>query len=390
MLRLYQADTSAQAMVALPGAWTTISGAASPAYRHIDGFGSLVYATNEISSNGDYEWSSDGGATWRSDTQGGGTLNLVSVPSATVAWRVGNDGAQRSNNANANPGPPAWAAVSRNIVGPSIDWTAVDDISAVDYTTAWIISGATAYRTTNPGAAEPWEAMGTGCSNAGDIEALSATVAFAAGSGRVCRTINGTSWTNSTAGLGGVRIADVEISPETNTTIWASGDGALFRSTDNGLNWTSLPMPMRIAALRVHVVDDDQVYITGSDGLMFHTANAGGAWTRIRVPTTNHLYESYVASASNLVIGSGGSGVWQSSNGGSDWSRLLGSEPDQLADIDSINDDVIVAARGNGYVRVTTNGGGAWTDRATGLAPDNVRGVAVVDADSFIAVDASR
>ncbi len=388
MLRLYQADTSGDAMIANPTSWSELMPNGNPAMRFISGFGSLVYAIPANAGGQTYNWSTDGGATWLTHTPGGAHYPDVSVPSATVAWRFRAGAAQRSNDANANPGPPTWSAVSGNLVGGGT-WSGYDGVDAVDYDTAWIVNGSTVYRTINPVAAEPWEPRGTGCTNADQIDALDANTAFTNGSGRICRTTNGNaSWTQLTSGIpAGVLITDVAISPQTNTTIWATAaNGTVLRSTNNGTNWSSFSLPIQTAPRTMQVISDAELYVAGDDGFVYRTVNSASSWTRIRTAVTSDITGMHVVSASTIVHNTGGSGWFRTADGGVTWTRTAGSTSDTLADLDAVNDDVIVAAKGDGLTYVTTNGGTTWNDRATGFAPDNVRGVAVVDDDTFIAV----
>lgn len=109
-LRLYQADTAGTAMGGLPSSWSTLRGQSGIPSGPIAAVGSVAYRTNPNDGGGSYDRSIDGGATWTPLSEGGGYYGRdVSMASATVAWRFGNDGARRTNDAGASPpGEHRW------------------------------------------------------------------------------------------------------------------------------------------------------------------------------------------------------------------------------------------------------------------------------------------
>lgn len=385
-LRLYQSDRSGAAFTAMPSTWSTIAGTNNVKSRSISGSGTAITYNVEDDTSGSYARSFDGGATWTTHTDVAGSFGAaVSVPSANVAWRIGDAGARVSSDAAANPGPPTWAGVSDAYA--SGNWSQANAADAIDASTAWVIADSHyAHLTTNPAASPPWSRTHTLCNSPLNIEAIDATTAFVPGRSEICRTTDGNgTWTELTSGLPAVAYKDVASSPGTPTTVWAVGDlGTVARSTDNGTTWAATAKPRSVQLFAVEAVSATEAYVAGSDGMIYRTTTSGSSWARIRIPTTSPIVALHRGSDSVLVVAALGGGTWTTVDGGATWT---GSSEDARTDIDAVHANVIVHSLGNGRVSATANGGSTWTTHVvTGMSPRNVRGVAVIDDDSWLAV----
>jgi photosystem II stability/assembly factor-like uncharacterized protein len=262
------------------------------------------------------------------------------------------------------------------------------DADAVNASVAWATGYAGVFRTADAGATD-WSVTGTPCTNPDRIDATSSSTAFVIGWGRICRSTNSNaSWTQEITGLPADFVAaDIQGSPQTVTTIWTVGSGGrVARSTDNGSTWSLVAtVPIPVDLLRIDVVSDSEAYVAGWDGLVFHTTTSGASWTRYRVPVTGPIVSIAAADASSLVIAPHASGPRSTPDAGTTWVFPIG-EGDTYRDLDAIDQGVVIASLAKGNVAVSTDGGTSVTFRATGLGHRNLRGVAMLDADSFLAV----
>lgn len=383
MLRLYQADRTTQAMVGRPTSWASRSGGGSPQDLAHAG-PTLLVSQDAWAGDGRFIRSLDGGATWSSFIPGGGGTPQVATPSNSVAWRFGDGVVQRSIDMQAPT--PSWTSINANLQGGGVVQPL--DADAVNSTVAWATGYAGIFRTGDAGATN-WTVTGSPCTNPDRIDATSSSTAFVVGWGRICRSADSNaSWTEEMTGLPADFVAaDVQGSPQTATTIWTVGDrGRVARSTDNGATWTAVTStPIPAGLITLDVLSDAVAYVAGWDGLVFRTIDSGVSWTRYRVPVTGPIMSMAAASASSLVVAPHASGPRATPDTGVTWVVPIGSG-DAYRDLDAIDQNVLIAAVGNGKVAVSTDGGVNMTFRDTGLGLRNVRGVAMLDADSFLAV----
>lgn len=217
------------------------------------------------------------------------------------------------------------------------------------------------------------------------------SILFAVGSNGVWRTTNaGDSWTvvNTTAGL-----KDAEFHPTNPNIVYAAGSG-FRRSTDGGVTWNTVSIPLsginRIA-IGVSPANPNYVYLLASDnadsgfkGLMRSTNEGASFTTRSTSPNVlgwddggdsggQGWYDLAIAvsptNAEDVFIG--GVNMWRSTNGGSNWtlnSHWYGgfSKPYVHADIHDIaflpgSGNTIFSANDGGLFK-TTNTGSSWSD----------------------------
>lgn len=83
----------------------------------------------------------------------------------------------------------------------------------------------------------------------------------------------------------GGAVADVAASPGAPGVLLAGistpeGGGALYRSTDNGINWTRQPFPSGVGVNDIEFAADGSVYI-GTYGGIFRSVDQGQCWSLV-------------------------------------------------------------------------------------------------------------
>lgn len=114
------------------------------------------------------------------------------------------------------------------------------------------------------------------------------------------------------------------------------GDGVLLHSADQGLTWTSLPLPVEGARLRdVQHVLGVGWFAVGLDGVILFADNDGLQWTAQASPTDRDLlrvHESFDAGASVLVVAREGELLLRD---GDQWTAVALDIDGELADADA-------------------------------------------------------
>ena len=97
------------------------------------------------------------------------------------------------------------------------------------------------------------------------------------------------------AGNAGLQTFDVEIDPQTPSTIYAAGFGGIAKSTDRGSTWTALPVE-NAGYLDVDVAPSSpSILYAGATGQDFQpfflrSQDGGATWTRLSVEATDALF----------------------------------------------------------------------------------------------------
>ena len=142
-----------------------------------------------------------------------------------------------------------------------------------------------------------------------------------------------------------------------------AGNGALFRTTTGGVNWTATAItPTGMFDLNcVHFPTLTTGYVVGNQGTMLKTINAGANWAYI-TPSVITQYHSvfFTDSLTGYAVGQGGT-IIKTVNGGSSWtSQISGTAITPLYDVFFVNSSEGYICGGGGLVLKTINGGANW------------------------------
>lgn len=116
----------------------------------------------------------------------------------------------------------------------------------------------------------------------------------------------------------------------------SAGGGALYRSTDGGMQWEQMPVILSTTAVRAIFVDGTGRLLTGaaggvgSDGV-YVSVDGGMTWIRSSLRTSVYGF----AGVPGGVIAATGSGVYRSSDGGLNWVRTGFTRPAYAVAADS-------------------------------------------------------
>lgn len=187
----------------------------------------------------------------------------------------------------------------------------------------------------------------------------------------------GTAWSEIYGGDG----MDCFISWNNNNVIIASYvNGDFQRTTNGGGSWTNIVTGLSGTAAWVAPIVQDPVnantYYCGYSA-MFKSTNQGTNWTQMGSTNMGVLDEIYVCPNNPSVIyASTASSVWKTTNGGANWTNVTAGIPTSSAQITDITCDnanpnnvyVTLSGYTSGVkVYASSNGGASWTNYSTGL-----------------------
>jgi photosystem II stability/assembly factor-like uncharacterized protein len=340
--------------------------------------------------------STDAGATWTPLTSGtSNTLHGVYFLDPNEGVAVGDSG----TILHTTDGGAAWQNVTSGVV---------DNLRSVSFNGANGICGGDSQDilySTDSGAS--WQISQSGFFGGGFLGAqmLSATTGFVAGQNSIFQALVGTttdggaSWAfqpfyfdGNEGGANDVFFLDQNTGVVSGSVF--DGRGAIARTTDAGVNWSTLFFDQAIEGIAFPTAASG--FAVGAGGRILHSSDNGTTWTDQTSGTTANLHDVSFASDAlrGIAVGDGGV-ILRTTNGGvlSGWSELQKVSSNDGATDDQFGWSVLLASAdtafvgapshavsgnaGQGAVYVFTRSGNTWTKTQTLTASDGT------ESDSF-------
>lgn len=171
------------------------------------------------------------------------------------------------------------------------------------------------------------------------------------------------------------------------SNLFAGLDGeGVFRSTDNGANWTEVNTGLNDLYINVLTVNSSGHIIAGTFDGVFISTNNGTNWTEISNGLTETDVNALIAVGSTLYAGAHavvGGLVFRSTDNGANWTEV-GKPSDASFYLKSfaVIGSTLFAGTTDG-VYYTTDNGANWTAANTGLSDTYVYSLAVIGATLF-------
>jgi photosystem II stability/assembly factor-like uncharacterized protein len=147
---------------------------------------------------------------------------------------------------------------------------------------------------------------------------------------------------------------------------WVFGEeGAIFTTTDSGVNWTRLQSPTRHLLLGGTFIDDDRGWLVGAGATIIQTSNGGETWHVSRLVDASRagvrfVATSFVGDRLGWAVGSGGS-IYHTENGGRAWQQQFSGITTDLLDLKFLDATEGWAVGAEGTIIHTNDGGRHWT-----------------------------
>ena len=182
-------------------------------------------------------------------------------------------------------------------------------------------------------------------------------------------------WT-STSGLIGA--GNINSLLSAGTTVYASGDTSVYRSTDNGLSWAKIgtsAINANASSFKLLAANGSKLYLKSNYGL--HRSNDNGAtWTAISTGLTvaGSNASTMLVNGTTLFLGDASYGIWRSSDDGTTWSQVFSNS--NVSSFVSTGSTIFAGLAGSGVLR-STNNGASWTGVNSGLTNFSVNSLAL-------------
>lgn len=180
---------------------------------------------------------------------------------------------------------------------------------------------------------------------------------------------NGANWTAVNMGLAGIDVRALAIN--SSGQVWAgTNGGGVFFSTNNGDNWTAANSGLTNAFVRCLAINASNHIFAGTlFGGIFRSTNNGASWTVLNTGLVNTAASALASNARGHVFAGTAAGVLRSTDNGNSWTPLNAGlttlEVRALA-INSMTQMICAGTGGGGVFRLFDNGS-SWTEINSGL-----------------------
>lgn len=167
----------------------------------------------------------------------------------------------------------------------------------------------------------------------------------------------------------------------------AGNNAKLFRTTNSGLNWTTLTSPSAGNLSQVYFINASTGFLSSQNGF-FKTTDYGDNWTQITLPSAYVVTSIHFSSASVGWLGNFWGQILKTTDGGDNWS-IAYTMQGYRSKVFFINDLNGWGVDTYGYVVRTTNGGTSFQSQR--LQTDSLNEVRFISATlGMIAADSGR
>ncbi len=319
---------------------------------------SIVFSGSTMfcgTSKGIYR-STDNGANWSAVNTGypGGTTLSFAVNGSTIFAAAYGGGVYSSSNNGAS-----WSPVNNGLTDP--------------FVRSLLVSGGMLFAGTDSSGVFTSSNNGATWTERGPLGQVAFTIAPGAGGTILIGTFsnvfrspdNGVNWTRSSSGLANLWIYSVVV---LGNSIFTGTDDGVYRSTDNGASWVRVGLQAQIVAT---VAVAGQSILASSGGLTYRSIDNGASWTDISEEFDFRDLGGVVPSGGAHLSAAGG--ILRSTDGGAMWSefgtglpKFLDGTPKDLDTIALNGNSVFVGTFDAGIYRSNDNGA-TWSLSSNGL-----------------------
>ena len=204
------------------------------------------------------------------------------------------------------------------------------------------------------------------------------------GGGVYRSTDNGDNWTLIDNGLTNTYVTALAINSSNNIFAATFGGGA-FRSTDNGDSWTALNTGVPNATFLSLAINASGYIFAGGDPLggpvgVLRSTDNGDSWEPVNngLDTGNGINALLATSNGSLFAGTYGDGVFRSTDNGDNWSQINNGLTTifVLSFATNASGDIFAGTYFGGGVFRSTDNGDTWSEQNDGIIATEVRAIA--------------
>lgn len=405
---IHPSATNIVFVAATNGIWRSVNAGTNWTQVHTGSKEDIEFKPDDLNimyaSGGDVYRSTDNGVSWtqvgaaQGITNTGRTLVAVSPANANVVYAVQASGSSfgrlyKSTDAGLNFTTTVVgnAASGTNYFGYESSGTGTGgqagydmamDISPVNANDVYI-AGIICWRSTNGGTSftplTEWFLPNTLGYNHADVHGLFwvNSSLYSLSDGGIYKSIdNGDNWTDLSPGLNirqFYRIANSQVNANI-ITGGAQDNGSVTRQSSG--NWADWLGADGMEGL-VSPTDPLKIWGTSQNGALYRSVNGGNTYSGLGQPSSGQwVTPLWIHPTNETILYGGWTGVYKSTNSGSTWTNLsAGTISTSLADlaVSPSNPNYIYASNGS-ILYVTTNDGATW---ATRTAPATINDIAI-------------
>jgi hypothetical protein len=197
-------------------------------------------------------------------------------------------------------------------------------------------------------------------------------------------------------GPDGGRVRVLAADPNNADTVYAAGDGAVWKSVDGGAHWSAARSGITeptIGALAIDRLDSQVLYAGSLDGGgVFRSTDGGATWAAANNGLAITTIGTLAVDPTNSAIVYAGTtccGIYKSTNRGASWTWLQGGGLPQISVhallIDPAAPATIYAGSDSQGLFKSTNGGATWAPANGGASFTAVNGLAIAGGALYAA-----
>lgn len=143
--------------------------------------------------------------------------------------------------------------------------------------------------------------------------------------------------------------------------IISNDEGMLFRSTDHGLEWSTIELEKDVRITCIQHIQDSILLTSTLNGSIFRSTDSGLSWALVQKVEFGLNDLAFGKNASVLAIGQKGL-ILESKDLGKTWKKTVEQAPDSvnLISVSYVYDSTWVIAGDTSYLARTTNNGNSW------------------------------
>jgi len=184
------------------------------------------------------------------------------------------------------------------------------------------------------------------------------------GAGMFRSTNNGESWDEINFGLTSTKIHVYSLVINSNGHIFAGTPGGVFRSMDNGANWSATGLTNTYVS--VLAINSNGDIFAGTFGGVYRSTDNGDSWSLINTGLTNTIVGALaINSSGHIFAGASGDGVFRSTDNGDNWNNTSLDSVDVYSLAINSAGHIFAGTRGQGIFRSRDNGG-TWSNVISG------------------------
>jgi ligand-binding sensor domain-containing protein len=179
-------------------------------------------------------------------------------------------------------------------------------------------------------------------------------------------TDNGGNW--SLVGVPGIRFGSKTIGIDSTGRIFAGTYGSgVYRSTDNGASWNAVNTGLAHMTIYALAINASEHIFVGTYGGVYRSTNNGGNWTTVNTGlSTVDTRGLAINSSGHLFAGTWGGGMFRSTNNGANWVAINNGLTMTYLSVFAINPSGHIYLSAENIFR-STNNGDLWVN--TGASP---------------------